>query len=129
MGAVRPAAWWRALSAVPRRVLLGRRDEIADGAARGFDPDGAGRDTLFVVAKGGALYGYRNACPHMAGAPMAWRKHAYLNGDGSRIVCFAHGAQFRPEDGRCVLGPCLGQSLQPVTLEIDKMTGELFAWI
>ena len=28
---------------------------------------------------------------------MAWRKHAYLNAAGDRIVCAAHGAQFEIE--------------------------------
>jgi nitrite reductase/ring-hydroxylating ferredoxin subunit len=50
---------------------------------------------------------------------MAWRKDAYLNGDRSRIVCSAHGAQFDIETGVCTLGPCLGQSLTSVLLEVD----------
>lgn len=49
---------------------------------------------------------------------MAWRKDAYLNGDKSRIVCHAHGAQFEIDTGHCLLGPCLGKSLTPVTLEV-----------
>ena len=49
---------------------------------------------------------------------MAWRKDAYLNAAGDRIVCAAHGAQFEVDTGRCTLGPCLGESLTPVRLHI-----------
>jgi nitrite reductase/ring-hydroxylating ferredoxin subunit len=90
------------------------------GAARGFDPEGQGRDTLFVVRRGDLLRAYRNDCPHWPGSPMAWRKDAYLNADSTRIVCHAHGAQFDIETGLCVAGPCIGQSLAPLDLYVDE---------
>nr|WP_255429451.1 Rieske 2Fe-2S domain-containing protein [Ramlibacter albus] len=92
-----------------------RADEIAEGSARGFDPTGTGRDTIFVVRRDG-YHGWRNECPHWANTSMAWRKDAFLNADASRIVCAAHGAQFEIDTGLCVLGPCLGESLRPVPL-------------
>lgn len=84
---------------------------------------GEGRDTIFAVRRGG-LHAWRDACPHWPGTPMAWRKDAYLNGDGSRIVCHAHGAQFDIETGLCSLGPCVGESLEPV--RVEAVDGELF---
>jgi len=90
-------------------------DDLPDGGARGFDPGHAGRDTIFVVRKGRALHAWLDACPHH-GTPMAWRRHAYLNAAGDRIVCSAHGALFEVDTGRCTLGPCLGQSLTPVAV-------------
>lgn len=98
-------------------------DDLPDGASRGFDPRGTGRDTLFVVRRGTALRAYLNACPHH-GTPMAWRKDAYLDAAGERIVCFAHGAQFEIDSGACTLGPCLGQSLTPLPL-IQHDDGEV----
>lgn len=111
-------------------TYLCRLQDIADGGARGFDPGGAGRDTVFVVRRGARLYAYRDACPHVAGAPMAWRKDAYLSGDASRIVCSAHGAWFDIATGACTLGPCLGQSLAGVALAVHGgggvwLTGDL----
>ncbi|MGK5078758.1 Rieske (2Fe-2S) protein [Janthinobacterium sp. HLX7-2] len=100
-----------------RRYRLCMADEICEGQARGFDPLATGRDVMFVVRKQGRLYAYRNACPHIDGAPMAWARHQYLNANGSRIVCSAHGAQFDIESGVCLLGPCLGQALEPITIE------------
>lgn len=98
-------------------------DELPEGEARGFDPLGQGRDTVFVVRRQG-LHAYRNACPHWQGAPMAWRKDAYLSGDGRYIVCHAHGARFEIATGLCVLGPCVGESLVPVAL-VQTTTGEI----
>lgn len=94
-------------------------DDLPDGDSRGFDPRGSGRDAFFVVRQGQSLCGWLNVCPHH-GAPMAWRKHAYLNAARDRIVCSAHGAQFQIHTGRCTLGPCLGQALTPVPLTLQE---------
>ena len=96
-------------------VRLCRLNDLAEGAARGFDPQCTGQDTLLVVRQGGRLFAYADACPHH-GTPMAWRKDAYLNAAGDRIVCSAHGALFEITSGRCALGPCLGEALTPVPL-------------
>jgi len=98
-------------------LLLTNIDELADGDSRGFDPGASGRDTMFVVRQGAALHAYLNACPHIDGAPMAWRKDAYLSGDRRHIVCHAHGARFDIASGRCVLGPCENQALTPIPLK------------
>jgi nitrite reductase/ring-hydroxylating ferredoxin subunit len=100
-------------------VFLCREDELADGESPGFDPWNEGHDTVLLVRYAGAVHGWRDACPHHGGTPMAWRKDAYLNYDRNRIVCAAHGAQFDIESGACVLGPCLGQSLQRVELAMS----------
>jgi nitrite reductase/ring-hydroxylating ferredoxin subunit len=99
-------------------VRLARLDELPDPGARGFDPDALGRDTLFVVRRGEEIRAYRDACPHFGDTPMPWRKDAYLNGDGTRIVCHAHGAQFDIATGECLLGPCLGQRLTSVEIQV-----------
>ena len=100
-------------------TYLCRLDEIVDGAARGFAIAGALRDTMFVVRRGDCVRGWLNACPHVDGAPLAWRKDAYLSGDGQAIVCYGHGAVFDMDTGVCTKGPCIGQSLTPVHLERD----------
>lgn len=97
-------------------IVLCRIDELPDGAARGFDPARTGRDRMFVVRQGAHVVAYRDACPHIDGAPMAWRKDAYLSGDRRHIACHAHGALFDIATGACVLGPCLGRSLSVVAL-------------
>ncbi len=102
---------------------LCRLAALPDGDARGFDPGGEGHDTLFVVRQGADVRAWRDACPHH-GTPLAWRRHAYLNADRSRIVCSAHGAQFDIRSGECTLGPALGQALTAVPLHIND-NGEI----
>jgi nitrite reductase/ring-hydroxylating ferredoxin subunit len=111
----------------PAEVKVANLFELADGQSRGFDPCGRGRDTVFIVRRGGHLHAWRDACPHLGneGSPMAWRKDAYLNHDGTRIVCHAHGAQFDLVTGLCLLGPCLGQSLTPVPVRVGE-GGEIY---
>jgi nitrite reductase/ring-hydroxylating ferredoxin subunit len=108
------------------QVALCRLDALPDRSARGFDPLGRGADTVFVVRRGGALHAYLDRCPHFGDTPLPWRKDAYLDAAAQAIVCAAHGARFDIATGRCVLGPCLGQSLQPVALELSP-DGELLA--
>lgn len=96
-----------------REHVLCRLDALPEGGARGFDPEGCGQTSVFAVRHGGVVRVYADRCPHH-GTPMAWRRDAYLNAAGDRIVCAAHGAQFEIDTGRCVLGPCLGDRLDPV---------------
>jgi nitrite reductase/ring-hydroxylating ferredoxin subunit len=110
-----------------RLVRLCNISELKDGSAQGFDPFNAGRDLLFVVRQRGALKAYLNRCPHQQ-ASLPWRKHEYLNSDGSRIVCSAHGAQFDINSGQCTLGPALGHSLVPISISISE-SGEVEAHV
>lgn len=98
-------------------------DDLPAQGARGFDPQGLGGDTLFVVRRGAALRAYVNACPHH-GTPLPWRKDAFLDATGAHVVCAAHGALFDPDTGLCTLGPCLGYALTPVPLTLTS-DGEL----
>jgi nitrite reductase/ring-hydroxylating ferredoxin subunit len=97
--------------------------ELPDGGARGFDPLARGRDTVFAVRQGESPRVWADRCPHH-GTPMPWRKDAYLNAAGDRIVCAAHGALFEIDSGLCVQGPCLGDRLRPVPFTLTDQ-GEL----
>ena len=103
-------------------VRLCADSELPEGQARGH----AGA-RAFALRRAGQLHAWRDACPHYGDTPLAWRRDAYLNADGSRVVCAAHGAQFEPDTGLCVIGPCLGQSLTrvPVRVGVDGVI-ELF---
>lgn len=105
-------------------VSLGHIDAIPDGSARGFDPLQGGRDSVFVVRQGERLHGYYDRCPHEGATPMPYKKDKYLNKRGTRIVCYAHGAQFDIASGECLLGPCKGEYLQAVKLSVAE-NGEI----
>jgi nitrite reductase/ring-hydroxylating ferredoxin subunit len=62
------------------------------------------------VRDGDTVSGYLDRCPH-AGLPLAQQLDDYLTPDSRFIACSWHGALFGKHDGRCVGGPCAGQSL------------------
>ena len=99
------------------RVLCAVR-ELDDPGARGFTI-GEGDWPLqgFLVRRGGVIRAYLNRCPH-AGHPLNLLPHRFLTPDRSLIVCSSHGALFELLTGYCVDGPCPGQSLSPVAIEI-----------
>jgi len=103
-----------------RSVPLCRLDEIPEGRARGFRVrDAAGREIrIFAVRRGGSAWAYVNRCPHR-GTPLDWTPDDLLDAEGRHLVCATHGAIFRVEDGVCVAGPCAGDQLTPVPLELS----------
>ena len=87
-------------------------DDLPEGGSKGVHPNERGRDQILLVRQGSRVYGYLNACPHYGRTPLGWKKDEFLNKNQDRIMCAAHGALFRVNDGVCVLGPCLGQRLK-----------------
>lgn len=76
----------------------------------------------FLIRRNGRVFGYIDRCPHN-GLPLELFGR-YLTAEGDLIICASHGAVFTPETGKCVGGPCPGQSLWtwPITVE----DGEVF---
>ncbi len=103
--------------------ILCHIDDISDPGAKGFEVK-QGRQTLglFVVKKDGQVYAYKNECPH-ARVNLEWQEDDFLDMDNSLIQCSVHGALFVIESGDCAGGPCNGQGLQKLELQIndDKM--------
>jgi naringenin degradation protein FdeD len=104
--------------------LLCAADEIPEGAGRGFVfGSGMTRAAIFVIRWKGALYAYRNECPHV-GTPLDWPENRFFDIDGDYLMCGTHGAVFRPEDGVCIEGPCKGRALAPVAIKLEG--GEVY---
>ena len=104
-----------------RQRALCRLEDIPDGTSKGFPPLPGGFTGLFAVRQGEAVHVYVNSCPHI-GTPLDWTRDRFLSVDGSRIVCATHGAEFRITDGECLRGPCFGDRLEPVAIEIKDGT-------
>ena len=97
---------------------LCRLDDIPDGEAKGFEIDRPEEIIdIIVVRRGAHVFGYRNSCPHI-GTPLNWVDDRYMTLDRKYILCATHGAEFRVEDGYCIAGPCAGDSLTPIDLEL-----------
>lgn len=97
---------------------LCRLDEMIEGQSKGFarDPEARYADILVVRTSAG-IFAYRNRCPHTL-APMEWEPDGFMDLTGTVIQCGIHGALFRIEDGYCVSGPCIRQSLQPIAVTV-----------
>lgn len=72
---------------------------------------------VFVVEQDGELSAFVNRCPHQ-GIPLDWGNDQFLDVDGELIQCATHGALFDIPTGHCLSGPCSGQSLTQILLQI-----------
>jgi nitrite reductase/ring-hydroxylating ferredoxin subunit len=99
------------------RVLC-RLDEIPDGEARGFPPAPGGFTGLFAIRQGPRVRVYVNSCPHL-GLPLEPAPHRFLDAKKQHVVCSAHGARFKLDDGECFSGPCYGEYLEAVKSRVD----------
>lgn len=95
-------------------------DQLSDPGSFGFEI--ALEDQIingFVVLQDGAVYAYRNSCPH-TGAPLDWVEHQFLDADEVFIQCAVHDARFVIDSGECIAGPCPGEKLKPLKVRIDQ---------
>jgi nitrite reductase/ring-hydroxylating ferredoxin subunit len=104
------------MESAARRALC-RFDALIDGEATAIDAALAdGEESLIVLRQGDAVRAWLNVCPH-AGRRLDWAPGKFLISQGT-LICAAHGASFRTDDGVCVGGPCRGQSLHAVPVRV-----------
>ena len=95
-------------------------DELADPGSKGSVLTlGETVHNIFVVRRKNRVYGYINSCPHTCG-PLDWMPDRFLSLDKHHIQCATHDALFRLDDGKCVAGPCAGDRLTPVPLQLES---------
>ena len=101
------------------RYLLCRLDELADPGSKGCRADPGGTvEEILVVRRNNRVFGYINRCPH-TGGPLDWMPDQFLSIDKHHIQCATHAALFRLDDGICVAGPCAGDRLTPVPMQVE----------
>ncbi|MDF1588382.1 MAG: Rieske (2Fe-2S) protein [Gammaproteobacteria bacterium] len=100
------------------QYFLCNRHDIPNYQARSFDIDTPdGKFELFAVRQDNQVQAYQNQCPHL-GIPLNWQPDEFMSLEGTHIQCSTHGALFTLEQGHCVAGPCSGQSLTSLTIEL-----------
>lgn len=103
---------------------LCRSDELAE---RGR---GVGFDVLlwrqpargFALRIDGRVVAYINRCAHVP-TELDWNPGDFLDAERRTIVCAVHGAQYAPESGHCLGGPCGRGRLMPIT--VSESDGEV----
>lgn len=83
---------------------------IPDNSTRSVTLEGR---SLILVNHQGELYLYENNCPH-ANETLDPLGGSLREDDSGLLRCQRHAAQFLPDTGECVAGPCLGDTLTPV---------------
>jgi nitrite reductase/ring-hydroxylating ferredoxin subunit len=104
--------------------FLCRSDDLAE---RG---KGVGFDVLlwrqpargFALRIDGRVVAYINRCAHVP-TELDWNPGDFLDTERRTIVCAVHGAQYAPESGHCLGGPCGRGRLMPVT--VSERDGEV----
>jgi nitrite reductase/ring-hydroxylating ferredoxin subunit len=95
-------------------------DDIPQNSARGFEIiSNEVLTNIVVVNWKSEFFAYRNSCPH-TGVTLEWIPNRFFDGENTFLQCSTHGALFRPDDGFCVAGPCVGKSLDKLPITIDK---------
>lgn len=72
----------------------------------------------FLVNDRGTFYAYVNRCRHMA-TPLDFVCDEFLSDDGRFLRCYTHGALYEFATGLCVDGPCKGESLYRLPVQVD----------
>lgn len=71
----------------------------------------------FVLIIEDEIRAYVNSCPHI-GMNLEFVPNRFLDSDNRYIQCSMHGALFEKSTGKCIHGPCLGESLAPLEAAI-----------
>lgn len=106
------------MSETSRKVLC-CLSEIPNGGSKGFTlGEGPSAFELFVTRKGERVYAYENSCPH-TGGPLDWTPDKFIDSDSGHILCATHAALFRVETGECLAGPCAGDWLRALRVDLE----------
>ena len=100
-------------------VTLATLESIEDGgfAEAEAEIDGS-PESLILHRDGQAVRAWLNVCPH-AGRRLDWAPGQFLNSKDGLLVCAVHGASFELQRGECVAGPCRGDCLKAVAVEVS----------
>jgi nitrite reductase/ring-hydroxylating ferredoxin subunit len=97
--------------------VLCRLDDIPEDGVFGVDPPDPEGEPLLLARQGNSVRCWLNICPH-AGRRMDYAPGLFLVKD-CKLTCAVHGATFAlREAGLCIAGPCRGQSLVAVPVQV-----------
>ncbi len=99
-------------------TLLCRLGDLAATGARGVTlGEWPKARNIVVVQDGEHVRAFENRCPHLM-ATLETVPDRFLDAAREYLVCSTHGAQFRIGDGFCVSGPCRGEALPTVAIQV-----------
>lgn len=105
------------------RLICAGSDLPEQGKGVVFSLDESDQERGFVVRYNGKVHGYVNRCAHVP-VPLDWQEGEFFDLTRHNLICATHGAQYEPDTGLCVLGPCKGRALQK--LDITERDGQIY---
>lgn len=105
--------------------ILCQLTDIEEGRAKEFSyRQGDEVRDIFIQRVGDEIFAYENSCPH-AYLPLNMKDGIFTEKSGKYFMCQNHGALFDVKSGLCLGGPCNGQYLVPI--EVDLIEGAIIA--
>ncbi|HSR64377.1 MAG TPA: Rieske (2Fe-2S) protein [Xanthomonadaceae bacterium] len=93
-------------------------EAVPDGGLAAIEARIDGDDEMLIVhRRGGHVRAWLDVCPH-AGRRLEWAPGQFLRAKNGDLVCAVHGATFELDGGTCVAGPCRGERLRAVAVEV-----------
>ena len=93
-------------------------DDLPDGGLLEVEAEVDGSaESLILHRDGDRVRAWLNICPH-AGRRLDWAPGKFMKSREGLLVCAVHGASFELEGGLCVAGPCRGDALRPVPVDV-----------
>jgi len=93
-------------------------ERLADGSFAEVEATIDGdAESVLLYRDGDAVRAWLNICPH-AGRRLDWAPGQFLKSKDGLLVCAAHGASFELAGGECVAGPCRGEALRAVAVDV-----------
>ena len=77
------------------------------------------RVPAFAVQFDGQYFAYLNRCGHIA-VELDYMPGDFFGDDGQTLICATHGAEYAPDTGACLGGPCFGVGLEPLELKLEN---------
>ena len=77
----------------------------------------------FAVRFDYQYFAYLNKCGHIA-MQLDYMPGEFFSDDGQTLICATHGAEYAPDTGACLGGPCYGVGLE--SLLVSERDGNLF---
>ena len=99
-------------------MRLSALNDIADGGFAEVEATIDGdAESLVLYRLGDEVRAWLNVCPH-AGRRLDWAPGQFLKSKDGYLVCAAHGASFELDRGDCIAGPCRGDALRAVQVQV-----------
>lgn len=76
-------------------------------------------ESVLLLRRGEQVQAWLNLCPH-AGRRLDYAPGQFLISAGGELVCPVHGATFELQAGACTAGPCRGQSLRALAVQVAQ---------